>query len=154
MQEPGASLLLSASDLVGHLHCRRLTALDVEVANGTLEKPKTWDPFQEILQKRGRRREEGTIEHLKGNGLAVTVVEGVGVHKETLARTREAMKAGADVIIQAAFRSGGWVGRTGRAAAAVSGGVATRQKSSGRRLSTGQSSGRVVIRQHGVYGVN
>ncbi len=45
-----------ASDLVGHLHCRHLTALDIEVANGRLEKPKFWDPFQEILQERGSRR--------------------------------------------------------------------------------------------------
>ena len=48
-----SSLLLSASDLVGHLHCRHLTALDVAVAGGTLAKPEAWDPFQEILQERG-----------------------------------------------------------------------------------------------------
>jgi len=51
MQKVGSSILLSASDLVGHLHCRRLTALDIEVANGKLEKPAYWDPFQEILQE-------------------------------------------------------------------------------------------------------
>ena len=112
MQKVGSSILLSASDLVGHLHCRHLTALDIEVANGKLEKPKFWDPFQEILQERGRRHEAGYIEHLKAIGLAVTVIEGVGVHKETLARTREAMEAGVDVIVQGAFRSGGWIGRT------------------------------------------
>jgi len=98
MQKEGSSILLSASDLVGHLHCRRLTALDIEVANGKLEKPAYWDPFQEILQERGRRHAEGNIEHLKASGLAVAVIEGVGVHKETLARTREAMEAGAEVI--------------------------------------------------------
>ena len=64
MQKLGSSILLSASDLVGHLHCRHLTALDIEVANGRLDKPKFWDPFQEILQERGRRHEEGFIEHL------------------------------------------------------------------------------------------
>ena len=87
----------SASDLVGHLHCRHLTALDVEVANGRLEKPEYWDPFQEILQERGRRHEEGYIEHLKLSGLAVCLLEGVGVHRERLARTREATEVGADV---------------------------------------------------------
>ncbi len=66
----------------------------------------------EILQERGRRHEEGYIDHLKSSGLAVAVIEGVGVHKETLARTREAMEAGAEVIVQGAFRSGGWIGRT------------------------------------------
>ena len=57
MQKQNSSLLLSASDLVGHLHCRHLTALDVAVADGTLAKPEAWDPFQEILQERGRRHE-------------------------------------------------------------------------------------------------
>ena len=83
MQKEGYSILLSASDLVGHLHCRRLTALDIEVANGKLEKPKFWDPFQEILQERGCH-EEGTIEHLKSSGLAVAVIEGVGVQQGDL----------------------------------------------------------------------
>jgi hypothetical protein len=71
-----------------------LTALYLDVAKGNLEKPKFWDPFQEILQERGRRHEAGYIEHLKASGLAVTVIEGGGVDKETLARTREAMARG------------------------------------------------------------
>ncbi len=79
MQKVGSSILLSASDLVGHLHWRHLTALDLEVANGKVEKPKFWDPFREILLERGRRHEEGTIEHLNASGLAVAVIEGVGV---------------------------------------------------------------------------
>ncbi len=60
----------------------------------------------------GRRHEVGYIEHLKASGLAVTIVEGVGVTKETVAQTRAAIEAGADVIVQGAFRSGDWVGRT------------------------------------------
>ena len=112
MQKAGSSILLSASDLVGHLHCRHLTALDIDNANGKLDKPKFWDPFQEILQERGRRHEEGFIKHLKASGFAVTVIDGVGVHEGTLARTREAMAAGAEIIVQGAFRSGGWAGRT------------------------------------------
>ena len=100
MQKLGSSILLSASDLVGHLHCRHLTALDIAVADGRLAKPKAWDPFQEILRERGRRHEADYIEHLKQSGLAVTVIEGVGVDKEALARTRAAMEAGADAIVQ------------------------------------------------------
>jgi len=51
MQKLGDSILLSASYLVEHLHCRRLTALDIEVANGKLEKPAYRYPLQEILQE-------------------------------------------------------------------------------------------------------
>jgi hypothetical protein len=54
MQKVGDTILLSASDLVGHLHCRRLTALDIDVANGSQAKPEFWDPFQELLRERGR----------------------------------------------------------------------------------------------------
>jgi hypothetical protein len=40
---------LSDGDLVGHLNCRYLTALDLRVANGELDKPKIWDPVLEVL---------------------------------------------------------------------------------------------------------
>ena len=33
----GSELALSASDLVGHLNCGHLTALDLQVAKGVLE---------------------------------------------------------------------------------------------------------------------
>jgi predicted RecB family nuclease len=111
MQKQKFSLLLSASDLVGHLHCRRLTALDVEVAEGRLAKPEYWDPFQEILRERGRRHEAGYIDHLKADGREVIVIDGVGVPEEAVARTRAAMEAGAPVIVQGALRSGEWAGR-------------------------------------------
>jgi len=42
MQKIGATLNLSAGDLVGHLNCRHLTELDLKVANGVLEKPRVW----------------------------------------------------------------------------------------------------------------
>jgi predicted RecB family nuclease len=109
----GNSLLLSASDLVRHLNCQHLTGLDIAVANGSLAKPKVWeDPLAEILWKRGARHEQGYVDHLKSSGLAVTVIDGVGVNNETVARTREAMTDGAEIIVQGAFRSDIWVGRT------------------------------------------
>ena len=113
MEKVGNSLLLSASDLVRHLNCQHLTALDIAVANGSLAKPKVWeDPLAQILWKRGARHEQGYIDHLKSSGFAVTVVDGVGVDNETVAQTREAMNGGAEIIVQGAFRSNIWVGRT------------------------------------------
>jgi hypothetical protein len=44
MYKVAGTLNLSAGDLVGHLNCRYLTALDLRVANGELDKPKIWDP--------------------------------------------------------------------------------------------------------------
>jgi hypothetical protein len=66
------SLLLSASDLVRHLNCQHLTALDIAVANGSLAKPKVWeDPLAQILWQRGARRaglhRSSEIKRLRGD---------------------------------------------------------------------------------------
>jgi len=112
MQRQGDSLLLSASDLVGHLNCGHLTGLDMAVANGTLAKPATWDPLLELLWERGAQHEQGFVEHLKAQGLAITLIDGVGTDDEAIAQTLTAMQAGAPIIVQGAFRVNGWVGRT------------------------------------------
>jgi uncharacterized protein len=49
MRKFGDTFQLSASDLVGHLNCRHLTALDRAVAEGALAKPQIWDPLLKIL---------------------------------------------------------------------------------------------------------
>ena len=112
MQLRHDSLLLSASDLVGHLNCRHLTGLDIEVARGTLPKPAFWDPLLQILWERGARHEQGYVEHLKAQGFHVTVIDGVGVDDDAVAQTRTAMIEGHPIIVQGAFRLNAWVGRT------------------------------------------
>ena len=108
----GDSIVVSASDLVGHLNCRHLTGLDIAVATGALEKPKVWDPLLQLLWERGARHEQAFVEHLKSQGFSVTVIDGIGVDDEAVARTRDAMIAGDEIIVQGAFRLNGWVGRT------------------------------------------
>ncbi len=109
----GETLQLSASDLVGHLNCRHLTNLDVEVADGRLEKPKVWDPFLEILTERGAAHERGYVEHLRSLGWAVTEIEATrGITPAQVEQTLAAMRAGAPVIVQGAFIDGRWSGRT------------------------------------------
>src|SRR5208282_5617667 len=44
-------------------------------------------------------------------GFSVVVIDGIGIDDEAVARTREAMAAGEEVIVQGAFRLNGWVGR-------------------------------------------
>lgn len=53
MLKVGSAFRLSASDLVGHLNCRHLTELEVEVASGSLERPRVHDPFLALLWERG-----------------------------------------------------------------------------------------------------
>jgi len=112
MQKIGATLNFSSGDLVGHLNCRYLTELDLKVANGKLEKPKVWDPVLEALAERGALHEQGFIEHIKSGGIAVTVINGVGVDSMSVAATGEAMARGNPIIVQGALQAGGWSGRT------------------------------------------
>src|SRR5262249_54751596 len=107
----GGGVHLSASDLVGHLNCRYLTSLDLAVANGTLAKPFIWDPVLEVLAERGALHEQGYVNHLKTNGLSVTAIDGVGIDSTAVTQTLEAMKAGAQIIVQGALQVAHWNGR-------------------------------------------
>ena len=111
MRLSGKTLLLSATDLVGHINCRYLTQLDLKVARGTLSKPAYYDPTLEVLVERGRRHEQAYLDHLASLGLQVTTIAGVGIDPAALAATLSAMKQGAPVIAQAALQSGQWGGR-------------------------------------------
>ena len=112
MRKDGDTFKLSASDLVGYLYCRHLSALDRAVAEGTLKKPLIWDdPLQEILWKRGLIHEQSYLEHLTKSGLEVVRIEGVEVTDTAIAETVAAMESGVQVIAQGALSYGGWVGR-------------------------------------------
>jgi len=112
MQKLGSQLRFSASDLVGHLDCHHLTALDAAVARGTAVKPKIWDPVLETLAERGRAHERQYVENLKKSGLSVVEIEGGGINPSQVYRTIEAMLTGVDIIVQGAFIQGRWSGRT------------------------------------------
>jgi predicted RecB family nuclease len=111
MQKIGTVINLSAGDLVGHLNCRHVTELDLKVVNGELAKPRIWDPVLETLAERGAQHEQGFVEHIKAGGLAVTVIDGVGVDGPALTATRQAMERGDAVIVQGALQAGRWTGR-------------------------------------------
>lgn len=104
-------LQLSASDLVGHLNCRHLTQLNLQVAHGARRKPELWDPSLEILWERGAAHERAYVQHLRESGREVVEIEGVGITPAQAEKTLDAMRAGADVIVQAAFLDGVWTGR-------------------------------------------
>jgi uncharacterized protein len=93
MQSIDNSLRLSASDLIGHTNCRYLTNLDLKVVEGTLAKPVIYDPALEVLVERGRRHEQGYIEHLQKKGLAVASIDGVGVDATAVMHRQEKQSA-------------------------------------------------------------
>jgi hypothetical protein len=78
MQQVGKDVRFSASDLVGHLDCHHLTALDAAVARGTAAKPKIWDPVLETLAECGRAHERQYLEKLKESALSLSKLKVVG----------------------------------------------------------------------------
>ena len=111
MDKVSGIIRLSASDLVNHLTCRRLTELNHEVAAGLRAAPHHWDPTLDLLWERGLAHEQAYIRHLANAGAEVTTVEGSGLDASAVAATMMAMKAGKEIIAQGALVQGNWGGR-------------------------------------------
>ena len=107
MQIQSKTLVFSATDLANHLSCSHLTQLSRRTALGELTRPFRHDPLLETLIERGQQHEEAYVQKQKDSGRTVIDVS-VGSGRDV--RTLEAMKAGADVIVQAELRSGHWLG--------------------------------------------
>jgi predicted RecB family nuclease len=104
------SLEFSASDLSQFLGCRQRTALDLMVAHGQRAAPTWIDPALLILQQRGLAHELAYAEALRAQGLRTIDLATLGAD-DAVHATHEAMRGGADVILQSAFRDGHWFGR-------------------------------------------
>jgi len=104
-------LNLSATDLVANLNCQSLTDLNIGVATGKFKQPKIWDPMLDSLWERGRRHEESYIAYLESQKLDIVAISGVDVTPDAIESTIAAMKAGKDVIVQAALKNQIWHGR-------------------------------------------
>ena len=111
MKAQDGSIRLSASDLANHLGCRHLTFLDLSTAQGDLMAPHYKDPALEALKERGFQHERAYIEHLRMQGLSIVELPELGDMKAQFSATREAMRDGSDVIVQATLLSKGWMGR-------------------------------------------
>jgi predicted RecB family nuclease len=101
---------LWASDLSQFLACGQLTALNLAVARGRLAAPSWKDPVLVVLQQRGLDHERAYVDSLRADGLqAIDLSNHLG--DDAVARSLEAMRKGADVIIQPALRYDRWFGR-------------------------------------------
>ena len=110
MRIQGGTPRLSASDLANHLGCRHLTMLDLQAAHGRLSPPTFRDPMLEVLQQRGFEHESQYLDHLRDRGMSVVEVTAEG-DGSAFDATVEAMRSGADVIVQATLADGQWFGR-------------------------------------------
>jgi predicted RecB family nuclease len=102
---------LSATDLSSFLGCRHRTALDMSVALGKLQPVYYNDPLLDLLIQRGLEHERRFVDSLRVGDVKVVDLAAVENNAERLARTRAAMREGADVIVQGAFADGAWNGR-------------------------------------------
>jgi uncharacterized protein len=110
MQKNGDRLLFSASDLVAFLECEHLTTLDLINLDDPLPQAEE-DEQLELIQQKGLDHERAYLERLRASGRRIVDVSEAGDGLAArLARTREAMADGADVIYQAAFRHGRYIG--------------------------------------------
>jgi uncharacterized protein len=80
-------------------------------AQGKRKRPKWDDPLLEILLNRGLEHEQTYVESLRSDGRRIVELTGVKEREETVAQTLEAMRSGADAIVQAALSDGTWYGR-------------------------------------------
>ena len=113
MQELDGRIVLSPTDVVGHLACAHLTQLELRAARGELVRPDRVDPELDVLTRRGLEHEALHLARLEDEGRSIAVIEvGKGVEGlETATReTRAAMAAGVDVVYQATFFDGTWRG--------------------------------------------
>lgn len=111
MRNAGEALILSATDLSNFLSCRHRTALQMAVARGKGSEPKWDDPLLEVLFKRGIEHEKSYIESLRVDGRHIVSLADLKDPGAAVAQTLDAMRLGADVIVQGALRDGSWYGR-------------------------------------------
>jgi predicted RecB family nuclease len=105
-------LVPSATDLASFLACRHRTALEIAVALGTLTRPSVDDPKLEALFARGLDHEANYVARLAAGGASKLIaLADVKDRQAAIDQTIAAMRAGVDVIVQAALGDAQWYGR-------------------------------------------
>lgn len=112
MQEREGRVLLSATDVTKHVACPHITTLDLAVVHGALPKPTDGvDAQLQLIFDKGLAHEADYLASLIESGRTVVEISDQGLslgQREAL--TIEAMRAGAEVVFQAALFDGTWVG--------------------------------------------
>src|SRR4051794_7931759 len=102
-------LILSPSDLNGFLACPHLTTLQLGVARGELKKPFRANPHADLIRRKGEEHERAYLAELLDDGRDVYDANDER-WEERVAKTEEALRARREIVYQAAFAEGDWVG--------------------------------------------
>lgn len=110
MQRIDGKTVYAATDLVKFLACRHATALDQINLETPLQKAVD-DESAKLIQRLGHEHEAGYLQKLRSQPrVAVCEIPAAGTITERCSLTRAAMERGDDVIYQAAFFDGTWLG--------------------------------------------
>ena len=108
--------VFSATDLVGYLACEHLTGLERAALAGLVDRPNRTDPELELIRRRGEQHEERYLAELEAEPRRIVRIErregeerGEQVRRQA-EETLAAMRDGAEVVYQATFFDGRWIG--------------------------------------------
>src|SRR4030095_14917095 len=104
-------IALSATDLSNFLNCRHRAALELGEARGKRTRPQFYDPLVEALFARGLEHERRYVAKLEDDGRRIVDLAKFTERTEAVPRTVDAMRSGADAIVQGALEDGDWYGR-------------------------------------------
>jgi uncharacterized protein len=110
MRQFEGSLLLSAGDLNAFLGCRHASALARRALDGENLRKGEADATQRLVQKRGLEHEARLLRSFRESGRNIVEIPDGRALLDRVAVTVRAMRAGADVIFQAALGRGRWHG--------------------------------------------
>jgi predicted RecB family nuclease len=116
--------VFSATDLVGFLACGHLTELEVAAIQGLVKRPIREDKELDVIRERGFQHEARFLADLEAQSRLVTRIEldktlndpatgradRAEQHRRAAAETEQAIRRGDDVIYQAVFFDGRWLG--------------------------------------------
>src|SRR5260370_38030049 len=99
--------MFTATDIGNFLACGHLATLEREAAAGRIDNPVYSDPSLDLLLKLGIEHEQRYLRHLKEEpGADIAEIPTNISWSKAVARTLEALRAGAAVVYQAALDGG------------------------------------------------
>ncbi len=111
MQRIDGHLVLSPTDLTKHVACAHITTLDLEALDAGAARASGVDEALNLVFTKGLAHEHDYLERLQAEGRHVEDIAALGLKGAAAeAATVEAMRRGVEVVYQATFFDGHWVG--------------------------------------------
>jgi predicted RecB family nuclease len=111
MQRIDGRLVLSPTDLTKHVACPHITTLDLEALEAGHDRASGVDDSLNLVFTKGLQHEHDFLDQLRSQGLEVVDIAALGLSgADAEAATVAAMRRGVDVVYQATFFDGHWVG--------------------------------------------